>query len=586
MNTNDRPVTAGFTLPPIIGKGERNKTLYRYACSLQAKSLSDDDIRTEVLRANEAHCSPPLQLSEVNRVIENALKFEKGLSPEYQKKADAQTAECAGWYNGSRFDFSPLLYPGGIARGGELANLFADYVRDKVRWIPDKKCWYAYDGIRWRGEGKGKAIAENALLDFILEAKAYAIARSMNNEEWNRVGKDLYRYGDPPARRNLLEDSKRRLSTDPTEFDANPNLFNCRNCTLELKPTIVRREHRASDLITKVAGCDYDENTGYGEWLEFLDETFEGCADQIPFLQRSMGLALAGDTSPERFYIFIGTTRTGKSTTVSAIKNVLGKAENGGYAISGQAETFTAQKRSAQNASPDVAMYYGARFADIPELSSAHTFDVERLKQITGGDDITARFLHGNPFTFKPSCTCVITANSFPKIPNDDTLFTSNRIAPITFHNRVPEEVRASKRGRTLKERMKEPRYLSGVLNWMLAGLEQDSVFEPLPLPTSSALVLAKYTHSQDRIGLFIEECCDTGEGKYYALKPLYQAYSQWCKECGERALGRTSFKGELQKRGYGFKDRVKKNGKHLRSVFLGIAPNDCCLEVDEESKE
>lgn len=583
MSTTTAPVTGGFTLPASIAKGDRNNKLFSYACSLQAKALSDSEIRDKVYRANEEHCNPPIEASEVDSVVSSALKYEKGLSPEYQRQAEEKTKdETQTSEHGCSIDVTPLFKNRGLAIGGALADLFANCRRDRVRWVPEAKCWYAYDGVRWvDGTSGGKEIASDVLCEFVRTVRACVIFQP-EGEARNALDKALYKYGDETARRHLLEDSKRRLTTSITEFDTNPKLLNCRNCTLELKPVLAKRDHRASDLITKVAGCDYDENAGYGDWLEFLGETFEGCADQIPFLQRSMGLALAGDISLERFYIFVGKTRTGKSTTVSAIKNVLGEADNGGYAITGQAETFTAAKRNAQGASADLAIFHGAKFADIPELSSAHTFDVETLKRITGRDSITARKLHQNPFTFTAYCTCVITANSFPKVPNDDTLFTSNRVAPITFNNKVSEGVRRSEKGRTLKERMEEPRYLSGVLNWMLAGLEQDSVFGTLPLPASSALALAKYTHSQDRIGLFIEDSCDTGEGKYYALKPLYQAYSQWCREYGERALGRTRFKEDLEKRGYAFKERMNANGKHHRSVFLGIALKDCCLEADE----
>lgn len=67
-----------FTMPDKVGKGQRNDTMYKLACSLQARNLPDSVVFDSVRSANNSMCDPPLSEGELTKIIESALKHEKG----------------------------------------------------------------------------------------------------------------------------------------------------------------------------------------------------------------------------------------------------------------------------------------------------------------------------------------------------------------------------------------------------------------------------------------------------------------------------------------------------------------------------
>ena len=67
-----------FTMPDKVGKGQRNDTMYKLACSLQARNLPDSVIFDSVRSANNSMCDPPLPEGELTKIVESALKHEKG----------------------------------------------------------------------------------------------------------------------------------------------------------------------------------------------------------------------------------------------------------------------------------------------------------------------------------------------------------------------------------------------------------------------------------------------------------------------------------------------------------------------------
>lgn len=73
-----------FVMPDKVGKGQRNDTIYKLACSLQSRGLSDRIIMNTCLDSNEEQCDPPLDEDEVKKIVESALKHDKGTIKNYQ----------------------------------------------------------------------------------------------------------------------------------------------------------------------------------------------------------------------------------------------------------------------------------------------------------------------------------------------------------------------------------------------------------------------------------------------------------------------------------------------------------------------
>ena len=347
--------------------------------------------------------------------------------------------------------------------------------------------------------------------------------------------------------------------------ETNPHfLFNCLNVTLDLR-TMDPKPHDPADMLTNVAGCDYDQDATYAGWAAFLRETFDGDDELAGYLQRLAGKALSADTSDERFTIACGPTRTGKSTTLDTILAMFGD-----YGATAQAETFQEVKRNSRAASGDVARLAGVRFLECPEPPKGMMLDVALIKQLTGGDTITARKLNQGEFQFRPAFHLVMNTNYLPEV-RDQTLFESSRVIVVPFLNRRAE----GKRDTGLKTRMREPGYLSGVLNWALDGLRMEEAFGDR-IPDACRRATAKYSSDSDRIGAFIADECGIGEGLRCDGARIYDRYTAWAEDQGYTRLSRRKFYQDLERRD-GIRNIGKSSvgGRTSRNVFTGIGLND-----------
>ena len=538
-----------FALPALIGTGERNDTLFRYASSLQAKGLEDEEILELVSKANQDRCSESLGDQEVRGIVD-------GVTMRYPKGAPRAT--------GAMGEKGATGAPSELAtvevNDKELSRLFARTYRAHLRWVPEARSWFAFDGTRWVGSGSGSEQIAQCLLKGFVDDLCRATFGIEDDDRKARRTKAVARYFQQPVRAKLLEDCKGELYASVAEFDGNPNLLNCRNGTLDLSGMAFKR-HDPSDMLTDVAGCDYDPDASYGEWVGFLENTFEGDLELCGFFQQAIGAALAADTSDERFYIAYGPTRTGKSTT---LETVLAMA--GGYGCTIQPETLQEIRRSSRSASGDIARLRGVRIACCPEPPKGMVLDASLVKQLTGGDTVTARALFSGEISFRPCFQLWMNSNYLPEV-RDTTLFESDRAVAVPFLRRVEP----SQRDGGLKARMREPRFLSGVLNWALDGLRMRRA-APAGVPEACRELTREYASDSDRMGRFIVEMCETGNGLRADGARLYEAYAAWTEGEGCGQLSKTKLFKELKRRD-GITDlgRGKVGGKDCRHVFGGI---------------
>lgn len=550
----------GFQLPAFIPQGERNHTLFKYATSLWAKENSEEELREALRVANSSNCEAPLSDSELMAIVSHVVRdYPQGRSVGYiQKSSSVRTLQ----HNEA---ISASILEGVGINDRELSKLFADIYRDRLRYVNQAKGWYAFNGSRWLTETQGgNCKAAQYMKDFIKKLLIECACIQDDSLRETKL-KAANAYNQQTRREKLLKDCRSELDEDITAFDSNLNLFNVKNGTIELEP-FKFREARATDMITKQAGCPYDPNANSREWNSFIKRTFAGHEELASFLQCRLSLALAGDTSKECFYILYGETRTGKSTFTETIKSVFGD-----YATTSQPETFAKNKRSSQQASPDYAAWQGARLVLSPEPSEDLYLSADLLKQITGGDSLPARKLNENLFVFHPFFTLFFNTNYLPNT-TDQTLFTSDRVNVIKFNNVVPK----TERDENLKKRLWSEESLSSVLNWLLQGLSLQKVFN-LKTPKSVEREVTRYASESDRLGLFIDECCEVStegkpEGEYkVTVKQLYAAYKVWCTDCGCYPVERKKLLTQLSRRGYKVKNKDRIGGNNASNVLQGL---------------
>jgi putative DNA primase/helicase len=314
------------------------------------------------------------------------------------------------------------------------------------------------------------------------------------------------------------------VSTD--DLDKDPWLLNVQNGTFDLG-TGKLLPHDQKHLITKIINTDYIPDAQCPVWNRFIREIMNCDADLMRFVQAAAGWAASGDISEQTMFILYGSGANGKSTFLNTLSYVLGN-----YSMSTQTETF--MKRGNDQLSNDIARLRGARFVTTAEGDQGRRLSEPIIKQITGNDLMTARFLYGEYFSFIPTFKIFMATNHKPVIKGTDHGIW-RRIKLIPFTNIIPAE----KQDKHLEEKLKAES--SGILNWLLEGFE---IWREKGLAAPEIVTTAtdEYRSEMDAIGNFLKERCVQGGGYSIRSRELFKNYQDWCDENNERAVNERFF--------------------------------------------
>lgn len=431
---------------------------------------------------------------------------------------------------------------------GNARRLVAAY-GERLRYCYAWGKWLVWDERRWEIDDRGAAegLAKHVIRDIIAEA--------LDEEDADRRNLLLRWAISSEQRRTLsaslaLAQSEPHVPVRPQELDANSYRLNVLNGTIDLR-TGDLHEHDREDRITKLAPVDYDPDATCPLWLAFLDQIFAGDQSVIRFLQRAAGYALTGDTGERVMFVLWGSGGNGKSTLLEVLRAALGD-----YALRTPTETLLAKKEGG--VPNDVARLRGARMVTASETEDGKRFGEAFIKDLTGGDTITARFMRAEWFDFKPECKVFLGTNHKPVIRGTDNAVW-DRIRLIPFTVTIPPE----QRDKNLRARLM--RELPGILSWALRGcLEWQR--EGLGMPDAVSAATDAYRSEMDVLGAFFEDRCVLGDGMRAAAGELYKAYTDWCEKNGERSvLSQRAFGLRLTERG------LQQAKSHGRRDWLGV---------------
>ena len=411
------------------------------------------------------------------------------------------------------------------------------YHRD-WRYVAGWGKWLVWDGQRWRTED---TLAATDLIRSVCRQTAV-------RAESPKIAAKLASAGTVGGVERLARADRRHAATTD-EWDADPWLLNTIGGVVDLK-TGRMRSHERTDRMTKVTTA-----TPGGDcptWKQFIDEVTGGDQELQAYLQRMVGYALTGSTQEHALFFLYGTGANGKSVFVNTLATILGD-----YATNAPMDTFM-ETRSDRHPT-DMAGLRGARFVAAIETEQGKRWAESKLKNLTGGDKISARFMRQDFFEFFPQFKLFVAGNHKPAIRNIDEAM-KRRLHLIPFTITVPPE----RRDKNLQQKLLAER--DGILAWAVQGCLDWQRHGRLKPPQRVVDATEEYFEAEDALGRWLDERCVRETCAKSLTAELFNDWKQWAEAAGEFVGAQRRFSDQLITRGL----EKWRNGMGVRG-FQGI---------------
>lgn len=386
-----------------------------------------------------------------------------------------------------------------------LALAFTRRYHRDWRYVAAWGRWLVWDGRRWRSE------ETLAATDLIRSVCRHAAVRTNNSKIAAKLASSSTVGGV-----ERLSRTDRRHAATTAEWDADPWLLNTPGGMADLRTGRIR-PHRREDRMTKITTA-----TPQGEspiWRAFLADVTGGDIDLMAYLQLMAGYCLTGVTSEHALFFLYGTGANGKSVFVNVITTILGD-----YAANAPMDTF--MEARGDRHPTDLAGLRGARFVSSIETEQGRRWNESKVKAITGGDKISARFMRQDFFEYVPQFKLVIAGNHKPSIRNVDEAM-KRRLHLIPFTVTIPP----AKRDGKLTEKLLAER--DGILAWAIEGCLawQRTGLKP---PACVVSATEEYFEAEDALGQWIEERCLLTKTDRAGVSELFADWREWAERTGE----------------------------------------------------
>jgi putative DNA primase/helicase len=402
--------------------------------------------------------------------------------------------------------------------------------------------WYQWNGVIW-SEDKINAV-DDAILK-VIRSRQNVTLEIPDYEDFNKKLKSIsymIRCEDIAKRKNIKEavELLPQFITTIEQYDKDLFLAATQNGTLDLRNGSFR-DSKQEDFLTLQFGTKYNADADCPRWKRFLREIFNDDEEMIDFIQRIAGYCLTGDISEQVMFILYGFGKNGKSVFLSVLGALLGD-----YAGTASFKTFDADKQSEQ--SNDLAMLKGKRFVSMCESAADRRLNEPLIKQVTGGDEITCRFLRKEFFSYTPQFKLFLATNHKPVITQSD-FGIWRRIVLIPFEQNFDGREDTGLKQELLSE-------LPGILNWAIEGLKKWHKEGLKNRPQAVIEATAKYKKDSDTIGQWLEANMIENPNSEIQSSEAYNNYKDWATENGHYPVGNRNFKSYLEERGFYLKKK------------------------------
>lgn len=413
------------------------------------------------------------------------------------------------------------------------AQRFHDKYKGQVRYSYNRKRWYYWTGKRWQLDDVGniKVLADDILND--MRKDAY----NCDDEDVQKV---LIKWANRTANSNgkeaMIKEAQHLgdIPVLPDQMDSYSDYINCQNGIVNLRNGELI-PHSPEFMMTKITNCEYDVTGRKPErWLQFLEEITGGDVELQRYLQKCIGYSLTGLTVEHCCFFLYGMGNNGKSTFIDTIANMLGD-----YASNAQPDTIMMRKGDG-GANSDIARLKSARLVTCAEPTEGVRLNEGLVKQLTGGDKVTCRYLYGDEFEYEPEFKIWVATNHKPVVRGTDNGIW-RRLRLIPFEYVVP----ADKVDKNLKYKLGAE--MPQILRWAVEGCIAYKQ-EGLGLPQCVRQATNDYKAEMDIIATFMDENVEitNNQDDTMSAMQLYDIYKAWAKSNNEYEMKSKKFFMEI----------------------------------------
>ena len=493
-----------------VGEGERDNSTAKYAGYLLARGLPVEKVQELILEWNKLN-RPPLETTDIERIVGSVARAEKENHPEGRKRAKTEEDE-----------------QGDILAAKQFVEKFGDEFLYCDTW----KKWLVWDGMRW---------ADDKLLRVFGSSTVIAAASEVKRHKAERIS-------------STLKVAQPMLAVAAEDFNKNQWTLNCPNGALDLKEFKLT-EHRRKDLNTSLCPTPYDPEAKCPLWEKFLLEIMDGNVAVVSYLQKLAGYALTGVIREHVLPIAYGSGANGKSTFLKTLRKVMGSD----YAAESAPDLLLTKDRNAHPT--ERAGLAGKRLVTTIEVEDGRHMAENLVKQLTGGDEIQVRRMRENFWALEPTWKIFMATNNRPEIKGMD-FGIWRRIRLIPFAVTIPPAGQDSTLGDKLAAEA------PGILAWAVRGCQewQKTGLQDPPVVMDAT---NDYKVDSDIMGRFFSDCCVILPTLRASAGTLYELFKGWYEtEFNGEPMSGTAFGRRLGEHGF----QVEKIGGKKWRIGIGIA--------------
>ena len=416
----------------------------------------------------------------------------------------------------------------------DLADKFSTEHADDLRFCHDWGKWLEWCGTHWQVDRTVK------VYDLIREVCRQAAAKA------NHGGKQIASARTVSAVERLAQ-ADRRHATLSEDWDADPFSLNTPDGTVDLRTGQIR-PNRPGDYLTKRTAVA--PGAGCLVWLEFLNRITGGDVDLIGFLQRVIGYSTTGSTREHALFFGHGTGANGKSVFLNTVSRIMAD-----YHRTAPAEVFMASH--VDRHPTELAGLRGARFVTAIETEENRRWAESRIKALTGGDPIAARYMRQDFFEFTPVFKLFVVGNHKPRLRTVDEAIR-RRLYLVPFSVVIPK----AERDLDLPDKLQAE--WPGILSWAIEGAVEwyANGLQPPTIVTDATL---EYLNGEDLIAVWIEDRAHEEPNARTLATELYNSFKVWAEASGEKAMSQRAFSMALEAKG--FKKEKTNKGRYFRGL-------------------